>query len=371
MNGSPLKILHILTEKTAGGAGRQLSYLIANADRSAFSHTVVLPAGAESRRRIEEAGAKVVECPELTASFCPAAALPLARVIREENPDIVHTHSSMTGRVVAKRLRRVTVMTKHCSDLPPRPLRRGPLRLFSGLNLRVMTDTAIATDESAALALICAGMPAKKIRLIYNGAPPVRKTSEQDRLRLRGSLGIPENALCVGLFSRLEPVKGALQFVQAAALCLARTDSIRFLVCGKGSLEKTMRELAERFGIAGKIVFAGYAEDVAPYMNLCDIIVSPSLGTETSSLSLCEGMSAGLVPVVTDVGGNARLAEGCGKTVTPDDPPALADAILGLFRDPGLLRLYSEKAVRRYKEKYTAERMAAETHALYLSLVRK
>ncbi|MBO7376184.1 MAG: glycosyltransferase family 4 protein, partial [Clostridia bacterium] len=258
-----------------------------------------------------------------------------------------------------------------CSDLPPRPLRRFPLRLFSGLHLRVTADAAIATDESAALALIYAGMPAKKIRLIYNGAPPVRETSAEERALLRGSLGIPENALCVGLFSRLEPIKGALQFVQAAAVCLARTDNVRFLVCGKGSLEKEMRQMADRFGIAGKIVFAGYAEDVAPYMNLCKIIDSPSLGTETSSLSLCEGMSAGLVPVVTDVGGNARLADGCGKTVPPDDPPALADAILGLFRDPGLLRLCSEKAVRRYRERYTAQRMAAETHALYLSLALK
>ena len=372
MSREPVKILHILTEKTAGGAGRQLSYLISESDGSRFSHAVVLPEGAESAERLRAAGAEVIFCPGLRGSFCPRAARALFRIIKSNSPDIVHTHSSFTGRLAARRARvPATVMTKHCSDMPPKPLTRFPLRLFSRLHLSLTADAAIATDESAAAALIAEGMPRNRIKLIYNGSPRMRETSAEEREELRRRLGIPDGTICVGLFSRLEPAKGALQFVQAAALCLAQADGIFFIVCGKGSLEQTMREAAERYGAAGRIIFAGYASDPAPYMNICSVIVSPSLGNETSSLSLCEGMSLGLVPVVTDVGGSARLIGGAGRVVPPDDPPALADAILELCRDPDLCRIFSDRAPRRYAERCTSARMSELTHLLYEQLLEK
>ncbi len=371
MKNQKIKILHILTETAAGGAGRQLSYLIGSPESADFSHTVVLPEGARSADRLRGAGARVIFCPRLSGSFCPRAARGLRRIIKEESPDVVHTHSSFTGRVAARRARvRSVVMTKHCSDMPPKPLSRFPLKLVARTGFLATVDAAIATDESAALALVAEGMPARKIKLIYNGCPPARETQEAERAELRERLGIPDGAFCVGLFSRLEPAKGAMQFVQAAALCLAQSDSLRFIVCGTGSLENEVREAAERFGIGEKIIFTGFVEDVAPYMNICSVIVSPSVGNETSSLSLCEGLSLGLVPVVTDVGGSRRLIGDAGRTVPPDDPPAIAEAVMELLRDPDLCRLFSEKAKRRYAERCGADDMARLTCSLYRELIK-
>jgi glycosyltransferase involved in cell wall biosynthesis len=105
-------------------------------------------------------------------------------------------------------------------------------------------------------------------------------------------------------------------------------------------------------------------------MNICDANVNCSVGTETSNLALIEGMSLGVVPVVSDLEGNKRIADGCGIVCNRGDRDAFADAIEALYNDRERLRSLSLAAKEKYLSKYTSERMAREVEGYYLSLLK-
>ncbi len=359
-----MKILHIITDGNIGGAGRLLCYLIAGSDRNKYEYYVLLPKGSLLKPRLEELGVSVTEIDGLNSSASLKAVKTMTKAIKKLNPDIAHTHSSLSGQLAAQKAGvRTRIMTKHCSDLPPIRFRlflRFMARLyFSGIS------RCIATDDSAALAMRAIGFPKKKITVVYNGSPKLERPDDASLSALRNKLGIPEDRITVGFFGRLEPEKGPEILLQAASLCLRFTHDIHFLICGDGSEKQELENLARRWGLSDNVTFCGFVSDVAPYMSLCKIIASPSVAVETSSLSLCEALSLGLIPVVTDVGGSRALIGGCGICVPPDDPPAVYRAIMQLVRDPDLCALYSRKARARFFERCTAERMVKETCRIY------
>ena len=91
------------------------------------------------------------------------------------------------------------------------------------------------------------------------------------------------------------------------------------------------------------------------------------MNRENLPLSLMEAMEAGRPILATAVGGVPELIDHGvnGLLVPPDDPKALAAAILRLEGDPALRKRLADEARLRAAEQFTAERFAAETGALY------
>ena len=205
----------------------------------------------------------------------------------------------------------------------------------------------------------------------YNGAPALRELSEAEKTEQRLALGIPEDAFVVGIFARLERVKDHFTFIDAAQACIEKgLDKAYFLIVGDGSWLETYKNEIEEEELGGRIKICGFHNDVAPLMNICDLNVNCSVGTETSNLALIEGMSLGVVPVVSDLEGNKRIAEGCGIVCKRGDREAFADAIEELYRDRERLSALSAAAKDKYLAKYTSKRMAREVEAYYLSLLK-
>jgi glycosyltransferase involved in cell wall biosynthesis len=102
-----------------------------------------------------------------------------------------------------------------------------------------------------------------------------------------------------------------------------------------------------------------------------DLNVNASFGTETSSLSLSEGMSVGVPALASHYGGNPRMIESGvnGFLFPPHDAKALADLMLRLHDDRALLRSLSDGARRMYRERFTAEAMVRQIEGLYNRLV--
>ncbi len=100
----------------------------------------------------------------------------------------------------------------------------------------------------------------------------------------------------------------------------------------------------------------GFLSDVEPLMNIMDVQVNCSFGTEATSLALLEGMSLGKPAVVTDFGGNPGvIKDGVNGFLTPThEPEALADALIKLFCDKELYSRMSDDCRRIYNEDFTA-----------------
>jgi glycosyltransferase involved in cell wall biosynthesis len=372
-SSAKIKVTHILTDSNIGGAGRLLRYFLEEADRERFEYSVILPEDAALIPEIESLGIPVVTAYGIAdRSNAPEMQGILAEKIKKLAPDILHTHSSRTGRFagVDAKVPRV-ILTKHCSDMPSEKYMKFPFKQILASEWKKTLHGAIATDDSAADALAAEALRREKIKVIYNGAPALRNLDENEKNAVRREYGIPEDAFVVGIFARTEAVKDHGTFIDTACECIARgLDKAYFLIVGEGSKLKDIRDTVEHKDLGNKVKICGFVSDIAPLMNICNVNVNCSVGTETSNLALIEGMSLGAVPVVSDLEGNKRIADGCGIVCNRGDRDAFADAIEALYNDRERLRSLSTAAKEKYLSKYTSERMAREVEEYYLSLLK-
>lgn len=368
-----IKLCHIITDTNTGGAGVLLINQLRHFDRDVFDITVVVPRGSELCDRIAALGYRVVESRLGADKSFELRSIPeYKKIFRNIRPDIVHCHSALSARIAALISGvPVRVYTRHCAYDPPAQLRRFPLRRICGGASTLLSNGIIAVAEAAAENLVGIGIPRRKINVIINGVEPLVRYDDDTRRRTRTELGFAEDDFVAGIFARLETCKGHIYLLRAAALAVGMgVDNLKILICGKGSLEGELRREAEALGIADRVKFAGFIGDITPHMNAVDLNLNCSIGTETSSLALSEGMSVGKPAVVSDYGGNPCMVEdGVSGIVVPRaDPDALACALVRLAGDPALMSLMSAAAAERYQTRFSAKMMTEELQKLYLSL---
>ena len=372
-SSAKIKVTHILTDSNIGGAGRLLRYQLEKADRERFDYSVILPEDAALIPEIEALGIPVVTVYGIAdRSTAPEMKGILTEKIKSLAPDILHTHSSRTGRFagVAAGVPKI-ILSKHCSDMPPAQLMKFPYKQMLVREWKKTLHGAIATDDSAADSIAAEALSRDKITVIYNGAPALPVLSDGEKSALKAELGIPGKAFVVGIFARIEPVKDHDKFLDIATECIERgLDDVYFLIVGDGSKRDYVEDYIEESEYGDRIKVTGFVPDVAPLMNICDVNVNCSVGTETSNLALIEGMSLGVVPVVSDIPGNERIAEGCGIVCDRNDYEEFADAIESLYRDREKLCALSSAAKEKYLAKYTSERYAREVEEYYLQLMK-
>ena len=116
--GHKIKVLHVLTDKNIGGAGRWLLYYLKYHDREQFKVEVVLPQGSLLAPAVKALDVPVISMEDMEdKSFDKKALKALVQLFREEKPDIVHTHASMTARMAARAAMVPSIFnTKHCME---------------------------------------------------------------------------------------------------------------------------------------------------------------------------------------------------------------------------------------------------------------
>jgi glycosyltransferase involved in cell wall biosynthesis len=167
----------------------------------------------------------------------------------------------------------------------------------------------------------------------------------RDRLPLRPRLLSTRN---------LEPYYRVDVILEAFARFRAQEPAATLTVAGYGSEEPRLRRLADSLG-GDAIRFVGKIDPEAmPSLYAeADVFVNASV-VDNQPLSIIEALSAGL-PVVSTATGDIRFMVRHGETgllVPPDDPRALAEAVVALWRDPGRARHMARQA-REDVAKYT------------------
>lgn len=364
-----LKILNVITDTNIGGAGRVLIHYLNNFDREKYDVHVAVPKDSLLIPEIEKAGyTPIVTEYGRDKSFEIPAARELYRIIKELKPDIVHTHSSFSAKLAAYFAGvKSRIYTRHCAyDLPKRDT-SFPKKQISGFVNNTLSTAIVAVAPAVAKNLTDTGVDAKKITVIMNGVKDVRKLTDAEKAEVREKLGIKSDDFVSTMSARLEDVKGHDYFLKAAKSVLEKHKSAKFLIVGTGTLENELKELAQNLGIAESVIFTGFVNDVAPYLNITDLNINCSWGTEASSLAIAEAMSLGLPTVASDFGGNPSvIADGeNGLLVPKKDENALADAIVRIIENKELYNKLSDGAKKIYTEKFTAGAMTRQLEALY------
>ena len=187
------------------------------------------------------------------------------------------------------------------------------------------------------------------------------EVSPDARTSVRASLGIDDSCHLIGAVGDVIPRKGLIYLVGAMPKILAAVPQCRLLVVGNGDSQYAdrARSSAEQLGVASAIIWADHRDDVHEVLASLEICVLPSLD-EGLPLSILEAMAAGL-PVVATTAGGIPECVGHGVTgllVPPADSDALAEAIIGLLRDPTLRRKMGEAGRERVRQQFSPESQA-------------
>jgi glycosyltransferase involved in cell wall biosynthesis len=168
---------------------------------------------------------------------------------------------------------------------------------------------------------------------------------------------------------RLTRQKGFDVAIRAFAPVSAQIPGARLEIAGEGEERPFLSRLIRELGLVGSVTLLGQRDDVSELMQRADVLVHPARW-EGFGLVLLEAMSAGLPIVASRVGAIPEVVDDeiTGVLVPPDDPKALAAALLRVLREPQLRQDFVEAGFSRLKSRFSVERMAARTAAVYDSV---
>jgi glycosyltransferase involved in cell wall biosynthesis len=288
---------------------------------------------------------------------CPRDVDPmLLRRVRQEfariRPDVVHTHlvhGDVYGALGAGKA--AVVSTKHNDD----PFRRGPFRHVERLLTRRAARVIAITEALRGFVVDEVGLPSAKVDVVRYGLDelPARWGESPD-------VALPEDARVLLCVARLVPQKGVDVAVRALARIREAEPRAVLVVLGEGP---------ERPRLAGEGVFLpGRVGDVASWYRRAELLVHPARW-EGFGLALLEAMLAGKPVVATRVSSAPEIvADGeTGLLVPADDARALADAVVGLLRDPSRAGAMGAAGFARARAEFTVARMASRTASVYSS----
>lgn len=205
------------------------------------------------------------------------------------------------------------------------PVRRRIILKHLGL-----ASAVISRSEALRTRLVSAGLPAERIKTIYNGVDTELFCPAPDRLAARRELGLADADVAVLFVGNLVRVKNPLAAVQAVAALRARPGGGRWrlLVMGDGPLRAEV-EAAAAAVLGEGAVFAGSCPQarVARFMQAADVLCVPSRNEGIPNV-IREAFACGLPVVATRVGGIPEvMVSQCGELTDRDDVEAMAAAL--------------------------------------------
>lgn len=366
---SKIKVMFIIDSLPNRKAGTEkiLASLIERSDRERFEPILCCLHGSDNLR--------FRECRSLNLelrSFASFRALKglsaLARFLKKEKVDLLVTffrNANYFGTLAG----RISGVPKIISS------RRNLGYWQTGrdlLLLKIMnrwTDLVIANSSAVRDTVVKEeGVDAGKIEVIYNGIDLDEFTNRLiPREEAKRELGLSPETPLVGTLSNLRPVKAVDIFIKSAFVVSKRFPEAKFLIVGEGPQRRDLETLVERLGMKDRVIFAGGAEEVFPYLCAFDIGVLSS-SSEGFSNSILEYMLAGLPVVASGVGGNPEIIDEGenGYLVPPGEPQPLAERIMALLEDERLRSEFGEKARLKITENFSLKRMIAEFERCFM-----
>lgn len=343
------------------GVARLFSWWLPRFDRNQFDISLISLRGSDKGADfVREKGVKVRLLGR--SKFDPRTISDLVRICREEHIELMHLHgygAANFGRIAAKIAGCPVILHEHVVD----PYIPGYQKLLDRVMCR-LNDYAIAVSADVLDFMIDERAVDKhRIEIVHNGAPlsEFRPVDPSTTNELKRTYSIDQDQLVVGTVCRLDEQKGVTYFLDAAAEVHKQMPDVRFVVVGDGPLMDELKAQTVRQGTAESVIFTGYTANVRELQSLFDIYAISSLW-EGGPLTVFEAMAMALPIVATPVG---RLKEVIDEGVTGNivpirDGTAMANALLGLLKEPELARKMGksgEQRSRQYDIQFAVDKM--------------
>jgi len=367
-------VLFVIDKLIVGGAQVHLLDVVSSLDTARFRPQVCcLGESGAVGREMQARGVpvKALGLEKIYDRKARSALRPLARWIREQQVDLVHTYlpSSNVYGALATRLAGVSRIVTSRRDMGfSRSWRMAVLEqsLVNPIARRVVT----VCDAVGRVARRDWFLNGNKVLSIHNGIDLANVDAVELRPAhaVKASFDLLAAGRVVTIVANFTPVKAHDLFLRAAAEVRRTAPETRFVLVGDGPLRARLEPRVAELGLDGHVVFAGRRPrpEVLELLSVTDVGVLCS-ETEGMSNALLEFMAMGAPVVATRVGGNPEIVEheSTGLLVPPRDPGALAAGMLELLEDPDRAARMGAAGRRRVEEKFTTAKMVHKLERLY------
>ncbi|GAB1402428.1 glycosyltransferase [Elusimicrobiota bacterium] len=370
-----IKICIIITKLELGGAQKVAIDLCKKLDQTKFEPFMICGLGGilddETANQI-----KVYFVKDLIRELNPVkdlkAFFEIYKILKNEKPDIVHTHSSKAG--ILGRFTAFVCGTKNIiHTIHGFPF--NDTQSFFKKNLYVFLERICAKISKFLIPVSTEnikkglehGIGIKdKYRYIRLGIDIENFKNLNHAPLLKKELGLKETDMLVTTIGPFKPQKNLTDFINVANIILKQNNNYKFVITGDGAERKKLEDLIENYKIKNNVYLLGWRRDISNILNSSDFFVMTSLW-EGLPISTIEAMSCGLVPIVNDVDGQREIIKNSenGFLIKPYDINETAGKILFLADNPGVKNEMSLKAKQTINDTFSIDYMIKQHENMY------
>lgn len=239
--------------------------------------------------------------------------------------------------------------------------RTPPMKPLSAWLLPRLARRFFAVSNYARQAYLDRGIPAERVRVLYNPVSMTRcQPDPQRRRELLRSLGIGEEAIVLGYAGRMHMGKGVFTLLEAATAAMTEEPRLHCLWLGDGPDAQAVREQAAAGPVASRHHFLGWINDVHPWYSAMSMLAFPSIAPETFGRVSVEAQAAGVPVLGSEIGGIPETMDpgSTGLLLPPGDSKAWQAAILQLC-EPAVRQSMGALARQFVQQRFSTEVIAA------------
>lgn len=374
-----LRVAHVVLSLDFGGMERIVVNLVREGQRRGQHCAVIcLERPGHLALQAEMFGAPVY-CIHKAPGLRPSTVGRIKRVLREFQPDVLHTHTP-GGLLYAGRAARAAgvpliVHTEHLNNTRHPSIgrlqrwRRTWLLWYAA---RCCSRFFCVSKDIAADLEAQRVVPGAKLGVLLNGIDTEQIARPTDAAALRRSLKIPAQAPVIGSVGRLNPVKRQDLLIRSFARVRARFPEAHLVVVGDGPARDTLNTLVAQLQLQDSVHLVGSQMEPERYLQIMDIFVLSS-SLEGLPLVILEAWAVGLPVVASAVGGVPDLIshDRNGLLFPSGDEAALASLLGELLENPARARGLGAEARREVNERYSLRRMASDYETHYDALLNR
>jgi glycosyltransferase involved in cell wall biosynthesis len=371
-----LKLTHVITGLSLGGAENSLYKLVSHLDRQKFDISIIsLKNQGVFGERFDALGIPVYSCNFSVGVGGLLAPFKLARFLLKLRPDIVQTwlyHADLIAGIAAKLIGvKCIIWSIRTTDLKQGSWLTAVIRKLCALVSRVIPSKIVVVAHAARVKHIQLGYDELKMIVIPNGYDANQfKPDPVLVANLKNEIGIRQTDLVVGCVGRLSEDKGQDILIEASQDVLNKFPDVKFVFIGSG-FENTNKVLVDSIASKSKLdrfILMGERNDVNTCFGLMDIFCLPSR-TEGFPNVLAEAMLSKLPCVSSDCGDARLLSNGHVSIAKINDSMDLANKITQML---GLntieRRILGQESCSHVSNEYSIDRMVTRYDSLFEQL---
>ena len=210
----------------------------------------------------------------------------------------------------------------------------------------------------------------ESVDVVHNGVRVPPRPAEDEILRIRRELGVPEDVRVIVTAGRFSPQKGFSYLLDALPKVLQSFSDVHLVLIGEGELRGDLEHQIERLNIRDRVHLPGYRRDVPRLLGASDLFVLPSLYEGLPNVML-EAMAAGIPVVATSVNGVPEVVEDgvCGRLIPPKSGRHIESALCEFLGSWDRAREIGEAGRRRVESAFTVERMVDGVERVFQNAV--